>query len=146
MLLIQSAGQVFTAGDRSLVEIGFVPVQSSSPVSTTVTFTDQPVVRETADVSANDLATTYNAGTLAITASATGGATAPTLSLLRQAGGGISLTVHGDVGATYEIQVSSDLLNWSALKTVTATGTDAQYVEQSLPSASLRFYRAQRLP
>ncbi len=56
---------------------------------------------------------------------------------------GIQLTFGGTPGTVYDIQVSTDLLNWSFLETVTATSTGVVGVlDAAAKSMPYRFYRA----
>jgi hypothetical protein len=69
---------------------------------------------------------------------------APHLERPSRAGDYFQVTLFGEAGRTYEIEVSSDLINWTTLTNfVSATGTDQ--ITDSAGSAQ-RFYRAVMLP
>jgi hypothetical protein len=53
--------------------------------------------------------------------------------------------LHGAPGQTYEVQVSSDLRNWSPLAQVTCESFEATFSDWKL-SEPARFYRARTLP
>ena len=61
-----SSGQAFPAGARQLVTLTFNVPASSSVNSTTISFGDQPIVREVVDATANVLPTTYTAGVVTL--------------------------------------------------------------------------------
>ncbi len=64
--LALSSGQTFQAGARKIVTVTFNVPQTSSVNSTTVSFGDQPILRETVDASANVLQTGYTAGVITL--------------------------------------------------------------------------------
>jgi hypothetical protein len=70
---------------------------------------------------------------------------APMLSLQSQSGGGMQLTIGGVAGRTYEVQVSTDLLNWTAWTQMNSTGTNS-VVDTNTTSYPQRFYRVRLLP
>jgi hypothetical protein len=56
---------------------------------------------------------------------------------------GVQLTLAGTPGQVYQVQVSSDLLNWVLLETVTATPTGIIGVlDAAAKNFPYRFYRA----
>jgi hypothetical protein len=65
--------------------------------------------------------------------------------LHRLSAGQCGFAVSGRMGATYEIQVSSDLRNWSRLTSLTMTNTTTDFMDTST-NAVLRFYRASVMP
>jgi hypothetical protein len=69
----------------------------------------------------------------------------PMLSLQSQSGGVMQLTIGGVSGRTYEVEVSTDLLNWTAWTQVNSTGTNP-VVDTNTTGAPQRFYRARLLP
>ncbi len=83
----------------------------------------------------------YNAGT----AGKAGLARAPMLGLEPQSGGSMQLTISGVAGRSYEVEVSTNLLNWMAWTQVDSTGTNA-VVDTNTAEQPQRFYRARLLP
>jgi uncharacterized protein (TIGR03437 family) len=64
--LAYSSGQTFTAGTRQIASVNFSVAANAPAGPTSITFGDQPVVREISDVSANTLMADYKAGTINI--------------------------------------------------------------------------------
>ena len=56
--------------------------------------------------------------------------------------GTINLAVAGPVGFTYQIQVSSDLMNWTPLTNIVNTSGTVQFSDANITSSARRFYRA----
>jgi hypothetical protein len=56
--------------------------------------------------------------------------------------GRFQLSVIGNPGATFRIMMSTDLINWSQLSTVVATGAVTHVVDSTAPASPARFYRA----
>lgn len=65
VVLALAPGSVFQAGTREVLRARFLTLMSA-PASATLTFGDQPVLRETSDALANTLATMYSAGTVTV--------------------------------------------------------------------------------
>lgn len=59
---------------------------------------------------------------------------------------GFVSTLTGDFGARYEIDASSNLVNWVALTTVTNSFGSVTFTDPAAPSLQRRFYRALLLP
>lgn len=57
-------------------------------------------------------------------------------------GDGVAVQLNGESGQTYIIQVSSDLVNWTAISTNTAVNGVINFVDQGAGNDSARFYRA----
>ena len=53
----------------------------------------------------------------------------------------IELKLTGQAGRSYEIQVSSDLINWQSLTNVVASDSISTYVDLTAANQSVRFYR-----
>lgn len=64
----------------------------------------------------------------------------------RPANGQFSLRLTGPSGSRYAIDASSNLVQWSALKTNTITDGSFDYVDTSAGSSSKRFYRGRLVP
>jgi len=60
------SGRIFTAGVRETAIVTFMVKPSTAATSTSIGFGDQPVLREVADVNANILPATWQAGTITI--------------------------------------------------------------------------------
>ncbi|HTL58973.1 MAG TPA: LamG-like jellyroll fold domain-containing protein [Candidatus Limnocylindrales bacterium] len=83
----------------------------------------------------------YNAGS----AGKAGLAPAPLLSVKSQSGGGLQLTIGGVAGRVYEVQVSTNLMNWMTWTEVESTGT-LSVIDTNTTAHPQRFYRARLLP
>ena len=57
------------------------------------------------------------------------------------AGGNLVLSMYGAPGGVYKVLVSSDLVNWTLLTTVTSDATGALQVQDAISNQSARFYR-----
>src|SRR5207247_5308888 len=64
--------------------------------------------------------------------------------LAPQIGGGLQLTLTGGTSDHYEIQTSSDLINWTTLRLVTNVTGTVQFVDP--PAVNPQFYRAVLAP
>ena len=53
----------------------------------------------------------------------------------------IQLNIFGDIGVTYEVQVSTNLTAWDNLAPVTPNSTPYPYIDPASSSLSRRFYR-----
>jgi subtilisin family serine protease len=62
------------------------------------------------------------------------------------AGDALLLTVTGSPGVRVTIQVSSDLVTWADLETVTLVGGRLEFVDPQRPNRSQRFYRVRLIP
>jgi len=65
----------------------------------------------------------------------------PQLSAQALAGHLVQLNIFGDVGVTYELQVSTNLASWINLAPVTPTSSPYPYIDPSSSSIAQRFYR-----
>ena len=63
-------------------------------------------------------------------------------SIVRLAGGNVSMTLNVTPNATYSLQSSSDLVSWTVQTNVFATGTTIQVSDLTATQAATRFYRA----
>jgi hypothetical protein len=52
------------------------------------------------------------------------------------------LTLHGDIGATYRIEASNDLINWSLLGTIYSADGSIPVYDTAANTANARFYKA----
>ncbi len=53
----------------------------------------------------------------------------------------MAVTIAGALGDTWQIQASTDLLNWSTLSTVTITNVPMQFLDEGATNLPHRFYR-----
>jgi hypothetical protein len=66
----------------------------------------------------------------------------PQLSLSRyDASGRMLLRIPGNLGRSYIVQFSSNLLNWTNLATVTNTGPAVSFIDNGTTNQTRRFYR-----
>ena len=63
-----------------------------------------------------------------------------------QEGDTLQIQFRGYEGAAYEVQVSSNLVDWTALSTNYITGGVFTFIEVPSPGAPCRFYRSLLLP
>jgi hypothetical protein len=92
----------------------------------------------------NDLESTFS-GQIQYTASAN--SLDPQLSITRNLSGQSVLTATASPGATYNIEISSNLLSWSWLAVVTADPAGRiQYVDTTSSLTTIRFYRLTQSP
>ncbi len=61
-------------------------------------------------------------------------------------GGPFLLRLTGPSGVRYAIDASTNLVQWTALKTNTVTDGSFDYIDSSAPGFSKRFYRARQVP
>jgi hypothetical protein len=97
-----------------------------------------------------------NAGTYIVRVSNSLGATNSAPATLTVASGqfspvtvstnGVQLTVQGEVGATYTVLVSSDLIHWDPLATLLNNPQNWQFTDTSATGVNIRFYRLQKSP
>ncbi|HYV29205.1 MAG TPA: cohesin domain-containing protein, partial [Candidatus Eisenbacteria bacterium] len=66
VILALPPGNMLAAGTREIAKLSFAAV-GTAPSTTTISFGDQPLPREIADVSATPLETTYTSGTVSLT-------------------------------------------------------------------------------
>jgi hypothetical protein len=69
----------------------------------------------------------------------------PLLSLQPQSGGLMQLTISGVAGRSYEVEASTNLLNWTVWTQVDSTGTNS-ITDTNTTGLPQRFYRARLLP
>lgn len=94
-------------------------------------------------LSPEEIQSIYNAGSAG--KAGLGMNTSPMLSLQSQAGGGVQLTIGGVAGRSYEVQVSTDLSNWTVWAQVDSSGTNS-IVDTNAVNYPQRFYRTRLVP
>ena len=67
----------------------------------------------------------------------------PLLAAQALAGNLIQLNITGDIGVTYQLQVSSNLTSWVNLAPITPTSTPFPYIDPASSTLPRRFYRLQ---
>jgi subtilisin-like proprotein convertase family protein len=97
-----------------------VPNNGNTPVTYTIT--------------ANDL----QSGTVTNFPPITGGAYTPGL--------GFTITWNSIIGAVYQVDYSTDLINWTIAVTFTATNTTSSFTDFTPPTGPGRFYRVEQVP
>lgn len=140
------AGKTIAAGTQRIMEVSFTAAASAQSGTTLITFGDQPVPREIADVLARVLTASYLSSTVTISA---GPLPEPLFGLLAQplAGGQIELTITNTIaGQFYILESSGDLQSWSSNQTVQAGAAPPKITEAIPTSSPARFYRARRGP
>jgi len=70
----------------------------------------------------------------------------PQLSVLGMLNGSPTLRLTGQTGIYFALDASTNLVNWSALKTNITTGGSFDYVDAAATAQSHRFYRARWIP
>jgi hypothetical protein len=71
----------------------------------------------------------------------TGLVPAPQLMLLGQVAGGMALRLYGQADTTFAIDASTNLFNWTALKTNITTGGSFDYIDDRSAGLGARYYR-----
>lgn len=139
IVLAMPAGQAFAEGALQLARIQF---QALSTGNCAVSFGDSPVWREVADVEANARPAAYLPGSARIVAP---GRLAPEV---KYNGNRVELRLAGEPGERYRVEVSPDLVHWSAVSEVrvqSAAGT-VSVLDEAAGGARQRFYRAVLIP
>ncbi|MBM3881077.1 MAG: hypothetical protein FJ387_15375 [Verrucomicrobia bacterium] len=134
IVLAKPAGGSFAAGASVLIQARFTAIGSSG--ATGVRFSDQPAAREVASVTAEVQPAAYRAGAIHLVQP---GRLNPQV---RLTGGRAELGLSGEVGETYRVEASTDLVHWQLLETRTA-GVGFEWIQD--PAAgqfNRRFYRA----
>ena len=65
---------------------------------------------------------------------------------VKTTGGGVALSVRGEIGAHYVIEGSTDLIAWNVLQTAINVTGILQLAEPAVGPSGYRFYRARKLP
>jgi hypothetical protein len=61
-------------------------------------------------------------------------------------GGGSQITLTGQAGVTYPVQISTDLLRWTSLTNFALTGSSGSFIDLSASGSARRFYRVSSQP
>ncbi len=149
LALALAPGKSFGAGSQEVAEIEFVSSSANVAVETSVAFADAPIPREIVSSDAGDLRGTYESGVITIKGGVPPQEVRPTwkltvakLSLERDA----QLRLTGNPGSGFVIETSSDLIQWTILKTVTLESGTLDVVDTDARKLSERFYRARPTP
>jgi hypothetical protein len=127
------------------MELEFSANASATEAVSLVQLADAPVRREVVSVTADELRANYADATVTIQ-----GANAPAfenrpgrnLSVVERAPAGeLLLRLSGAPGSELVIETSTDLTNWTPLKTVTVTNEQAEFVDPDAKHLPGRFYR-----
>ena len=78
--------------------------------------------------------------------SVTGLVPSPQLSVVGKVAGGTALRLSGQANTSFAIEASTNLLNWTALKTNVTTGGSFDYIDTGAGALGTRFYRARWVP
>jgi len=65
----------------------------------------------------------------------------PQLGILPLAGRLMQINIFGDVGTAYQLQISTNLVNWENYVPITPTSSPYPYIDPGSSTAPLRFYR-----
>jgi hypothetical protein len=68
------------------------------------------------------------------------------LILLNRSGGQTSLRLNGQSGSRFAIEASTNLINWTALKTNLVSDGTFDYVDTTATALARRLYRARWVP
>lgn len=91
---------------------------------------------------ANDFNPANNALTLTVQPAPAAGGELRLGPLLQLANGSFQLTVTGEAGRSYTVQVSNDLVNWVNWTNFITTANPAQVLDTTATNQPVRFYRA----
>jgi hypothetical protein len=133
VVLARSAGEAWPAGEAALVRVRFTALGESG--FTPVNLADVPVPREVASVSAEALGVASRDGRVQFVQP---GRLSPRV---RLAGGVAELSLTGEAGEAYRVEVSSDLVKWSSLSTHTAGAEPLSVLDPAAGPHRQRFYR-----
>ncbi len=146
LALALPAGQTFGAGQRVLVELGFVAPVGRGSFTTRVQLGDEPVRRELVSVAAAELPVQHASDRMRVMVHEAMEQVGEPPFKLEVAGwteaGEMRLRLAGEAGARYRIEVSEDLARWITMETVTLDGHGSEFVETPIGSSRTRFYRA----
>ena len=135
IVLGRSAGQTFVAGAVVLVHTRFT-VTGNAGATAAVGYGDAPVFREVVNATADSLAVNYLSGAVRIVQAGRLAAR------LQSSAGALELTLAGQSGETYRIEVSSDLVQWNVLTNQLVGTGPVVVVDPANPLFQRRFYRA----
>jgi hypothetical protein len=135
-VLALGTGSTFAAGTDEVLKLSLQPATKASG-SYQVALTDLPVLRETADATANPLATTYINGTITVNA-------LPPLLSIGVSGGNVTLSWPGSTSGFVLQECAGGLLPspaaWSVVSVTPATNNGQNTVSLSVGNDP-KFYR-----
>jgi hypothetical protein len=139
--LAMSPGETISAGRGLVVEILMrAAAGRTNPVSTTMALVDQPISREIDDAEAKLLPAHYSDGTLTVTS----GSALLFEKVQMDPAGHLGVTVIGQEGVVWMLEMSSDLKQWQSIGTLTNVAGRVNYLDSTSGFSGHRFYRASR--
>jgi len=130
-----SPGATFTPGTNEIIRITFLPRLGGLATNGLISFGDAPVVREISSTSALVLPADYQNGVLAVVAPP------PRFESVRVFGGQFQMTLTGNAGEIYDVEVSTNLSNWVPLLTLTNTLGTITFTDVAVTNFTGRYYR-----
>ncbi|MBI2947184.1 MAG: cadherin domain-containing protein [Verrucomicrobia bacterium] len=139
------AGKSLSVGRGAVLELEFSSSPSATEAISLVQLADAPVRREVVSVTADELRANYSDATVTIQS-----ADSPVfenrsdrnLSVVDRAPAGeMMLRLNGVPGSQVVIETSTDLVNWTPLRTVTVSNGQAEFVDPDAKHLPGRFYR-----
>jgi len=141
-----SQGSATNAGGTVICSLGSLSNGATASATIRVIAGAAGTIVNTATVSSTS-ADLYPAGSTVVNSTIVATPPASYLAATNLAGGSLQLTLLGQAGQNYAIEISSNLLTWTAVVTNTASLESSSFIYiDSRTNAPLRFYRAIRLP
>ena len=143
VLLGLPSGMQFAAGTQQVLVVSLTLNSPADVAQTSVTFGDDPVIREVCSAAADVLSADYVAAQITF-----GPIVAPTLGIAWGSDLQPQLLLSGLTGTTCRVEYLGLLgaTNWQPLTTVTLVSTNVLVVDPQSATNQTRFYRAVRLP
>ena len=137
------SGMQFAAGTQQVLVVSLTLNSPADVAQTSVTFGDDPVIREVGSAAADVLSADYVAAQITF-----GPIVAPTLGIAWGSDLQPQLLLSGLTGTTCRVEYLGLLgaTNWQPLTTVTLVSTNVLVVDPQSATNQTRFYRAVRLP
>jgi uncharacterized repeat protein (TIGR01451 family) len=141
-----SQGSATNAGGTVICSLGSLSNGATASATIRVIAGAAGTIVNTATVSSTS-ADLYPAGSTVVNSTIVATPPASYLAATNLAGGSLQLTLLGQAGQNYAIEISSNLLTWTAVVTNTASLESSSFIYiDSRTNAPLRFYRAIRPP
>ena len=132
--------EAFAPGLQVVAEVCFRAAPGTRPVSTPVTFADKPLRRAVISTEVTSLPANHQGGTVVL---ANGVASAFEGTSMME-GGSLKLRLVGTPGDVWEVQGSSNLVQWHRIADVTNITGVVEYNHATGTNSPHRFYRAVR--